>query len=51
MPYKLEKDMYPAVAKWLTAYLQHKFPKAKIKSYDTSQENLSDFIRRKKLNK
>ena len=51
MPYKLEKDMYPAVAKWLTSYLQHKYPKAKVNSYDTSQENLSDFIRRKKLNK
>lgn len=51
MKYNSEKEMYPGVARWLSKYLQHKFPKASVNSYDTSQENLSDFIRRKRLGK
>lgn len=51
MNYSSEKEMYPDVIYWLNIYLQHKYPKATIKSYDTSKENLCEFIRRHKLSK
>ena len=51
MKYSSEKEMYPDVMYWLNIYLQHKYPKAVIKSYDTSRENLCEFIRRHKLSK
>jgi len=47
--YSTEKEMYPDVAAWLNTYLKHKHPRAMIKSYDTSRENLCEFIRRHKL--
>jgi len=49
--YSSEKEMYPDVIFWLNTYLQHKYPKATVKSYDTSRENLCEFIRRHKLSK
>jgi len=51
MRYSSEKEMYPKVAAWLAGYLKHKHPKASVKAYNTSRENLSDFIRRHKLSK
>lgn len=51
MKYSSEKEMYPDVMYWLNIYLQHKYPKAVVKSYDTSRENLCEFIRRHKLSK
>lgn len=50
MKYNSEKEMYPQVALWLVTYLKHKYPQALINAYDTSRENLSDFLRRHKLN-
>lgn len=47
--YNSEKEMYPEVVSWLNTYLKHKYPRATIKSYDTSKENLCEFIRRHKL--
>lgn len=51
MSYDSEKEMYPEVALWLARYLRHKYPKASVNAYDTSQENLTDFLRRHKLSK
>ncbi len=51
MKYKSEKEMYPEVASWLMRYLEHKYRKASVKAYDTSRENLSDFLRRHRLGK
>jgi len=51
MKYSSEKEMYPDVICWLNIYLKHKYPKAEVKSYDTSRENLCEFIRRHKLSK
>lgn len=51
MKYRLEKEMYPEVASWLAGYLKHKYTSASIKTYDTSRENLSDFLRRHRLGK
>jgi hypothetical protein len=47
--YKSEKELYPEVIKWLEKYLKGKYPKAGIKAYDTSRQDLSDFLRRHKL--
>lgn len=49
MRYNSEKEMYPDVALWLTRYLKHKYPKSSVKAYDTSRENLSDFLKRHSL--
>ena len=49
--YNSEKEMYPDVIYWLDTYLHHKYHKATIKSYNTSRENLSDFIYRHNLNR
>lgn len=49
MLYGSEKEMYPDVVSWLNVYLRHRYPQANSKSYDTSRENLCDFIRRHKL--
>jgi len=51
MMYSSEKEMYPEVVSWLNVYLKHKYPRAMITSYDTSRENLCEFIRRYKLGK
>ena len=51
MKYNSEKEMYPDVAQWLAAYLKHKYSQATVNAYDTSRENLSDFIRRHKLSR
>lgn len=51
MKYNSEKEMYPEVASWLVGYLKHKYSKASVKAYDTSRENLSDFLRHHRLNK
>lgn len=51
MRYNSESEMYPEVASWLARYLSHKYPKASVKAYDTSRENLSDFLRRHRLSK
>jgi hypothetical protein len=47
--YRSEKELYPEVVKWLERYLKEKFSKAGIKAYDTSCQDLSDFLRRHKL--
>ena len=49
MRYNSEKEMYPEVASWLAGYLKHKYLKASISAYNTSRENLSDFLRRHRL--
>ncbi|MFA7029399.1 MAG: hypothetical protein WC179_03895 [Candidatus Cloacimonadaceae bacterium] len=49
--YNSEKELYPDVIYWLNTYLQYKYPRATIKSYDTSRENLCEFIRRHNLSK
>ncbi len=49
--YSSEKEMYPEVVSWLNIYLKHKYPRAMITSYDTSRENLCEFIRRHELGK
>lgn len=48
--YNSEKEMYPEIISWLTKYLKGKYPKKEIKVFDTSRENLSEFLREKKLN-
>lgn len=47
--YNSEKEMYPDVILWLNSYIKHRYPKSVVKSYDTSRENLCDFIRRHEL--
>ncbi len=47
--YSLEKELYPEIIKWLETYLKGKYPKAEIKAYDTSRQDLSEFLRRHKL--
>lgn len=49
--YSSEKEMYPEVITWLSKYLKAKYPKREINVFNTSQVNLSEFIRRKKLSK
>jgi hypothetical protein len=47
--YYSEKELYPEVIKWLERYLKGKYPKAEIRAYDTSRQDLSEFLRRHKL--
>lgn len=47
--YSSEKELYPEIIKWLETYLKGKYPKAEIKAYDTSRQDLSEFLRRHKL--
>lgn len=47
--YSSEKELYPEVIKWLEKYLKGKYPKAEIKAYDTSRQDLSEFLRHHKL--
>lgn len=47
--YSSEKELYPEIIKWLEKYLEGKYPKAEIKAYDTSRQDLSEFLRRHKL--
>ena len=49
MTYKSEAELYPEVIKWFEKYLIGKHPKAEIKAYDTSRQDLSLFLRRHKL--
>lgn len=44
-----ESELYPEVIRWLEKYLKGKHPKAEIKAYDTSRQDLSEFLRRHKL--
>lgn len=48
--YKTESELYPEVIKWFERYLRGKYPKAEIKAYDTSRQDLSEFLRRIKDN-
>lgn len=47
--YTSEKELYPEAIKWFEKYLKGKHPKAEIKAYDTSRQNLSEFLRRHRL--
>ncbi|MFH0948699.1 MAG: hypothetical protein V1833_06875 [Elusimicrobiota bacterium] len=49
--YNSESEMYSDVIDWLSRYLKGHFPKKKIDVFNTSRENLSEFLREKKLNK
>lgn len=48
--YSSEQELYPEIIKWITKYLQDKYRNAEIKAYDTSRQDLSEFLRRHKLN-
>lgn len=47
--YSSEQELYPEIIKWVTKYLQSKYHNAEIKAYDTSRQDLSEFLRRHKL--
>lgn len=47
--YKIESELYPEVIKWFEKYLKGKYPEAEIKVYDTSRQDLSEFLRKVKL--
>lgn len=49
--YSSERKMYAEVINWLSKYLKGIYPRGKVKAFDTSQINLCEFIRRKKLDK
>ncbi len=49
MPYAREQDMYAAVVSWLEASLQRHYPKATIRVFDTSQEQLTRVIQRENV--
>lgn len=49
MTYSSEQELYPEIIKWITIYLQDKHHNAEIKAYDTSRQDLSEFLRRHKL--
>jgi len=49
--YKSEDELYPDVINWLQKVLSYKYKRADVKAYNTSRENLSEFLRRKKLGK
>lgn len=49
--YSSEREMYPEIICWLTKHLEGIYPKGEINTFDTSQINLCEFIRRKKLSK
>lgn len=44
MPYRKESDMYPAVCKWLVAFLQGRYRNTEINVYDTSRKSLARLI-------
>jgi len=41
---KLEKDLYPAMVKWLLQYLKDRYPNAEIYSIDTSELTLDKVL-------
>lgn len=43
---KQEIALYPSILEWLQMYLENKYPKASIKTYDVHSVDLSDFIQR-----
>ena len=47
--YSSEHELYPEIIEWITKYLQSKYRNAEIKAYDTSRQDLSEFLRRHKL--
>jgi len=47
--YTSESELYPAVVRWFEKYLKGKHPKAEINAYDTSRQDLSEFLRRHRL--
>lgn len=47
--YTTEHELYPEVIRWLERYLKDKHSRAEIKAYDTSRQDLSEFLRRHKL--
>jgi len=47
--YSSEQELYPEIIEWTTKYLQGKYRNAEIKAYDTSRQDLSEFLRRHKL--
>ena len=47
--YTSEQELYPEIIKWIAKHLQGRHPKAEIKAYDTSRQDLSEFLRRHKL--
>lgn len=47
--YTSESELYPEVIRWFEGYLKEKHQKADIKAYDTSRQDLSEFLRRHKL--
>ena len=47
--YATEAQLYPDVIDWFQRILKDKHKKSDITVYDTSRENLSEFLRRKKL--
>ena len=49
--YSSEKEMYPEIITWLSKHLKGIYPKAEVNVCDTSQVNLCEFIRRRKLSK
>lgn len=49
MTYSSEQELYPEVIEWVIKYLQGKYCSAEIKAYDTSRQDLSEFLRRHKL--
>lgn len=44
-----ESELYPDVIRWLERYLKDKHLRTEIKAYDTSRQDLSEFLRRHKL--
>ena len=49
MTYKSESELYPEVIRWFEKHLKGKYPKAEIKAFDTSRQDLSEFLRRGKI--
>jgi len=47
--YSSEHELYPDIIRWFEKYLKGKYPKAEIKTYDTSRQDLSEFLRRHKF--
>lgn len=45
MMYKVEKDMYPDVCRWLEDFLKNRFKKARVEVYELSQNPISHFLR------
>lgn len=49
--YNSENEMYPVVMDWFNTYLKGHYPKKEIQVFNTSRENLSEFLRERKLHK